>query len=60
MPLLLFGSFSAAHDPQALVASADKLCGVGLFVAAGPRRPGEGVEDEEQGILSAEEVPATG
>jgi hypothetical protein len=30
------------------------------FLAAGPRRPGEGVEDEEQGILSAEEVPATG
>ncbi|WIA13867.1 hypothetical protein OEZ85_002439 [Tetradesmus obliquus] len=27
---------------------------------SGPRRPGEGVEDEEQGILSAEEVPATG
>jgi hypothetical protein len=26
----------------------------------GPRRPGEGVENEEQGILSAEEVPATG
>lgn len=27
---------------------------------AGPRRPGEGVENEEQGILSAEEVPTTG
>jgi len=26
----------------------------------GPRRPGEGTEDEEQGILTAEEVPASG
>lgn len=30
------------------------------LVLLGPRRPGEGVENEEQGILSAEEVPATG
>eukprot|EP00879_Flechtneria_rotunda_P020407 GHRR01021470.1.p1 GENE.GHRR01021470.1~~GHRR01021470.1.p1 ORF type:complete len:477 (+),score=238.12 GHRR01021470.1:373-1803(+) len=27
---------------------------------SGPRRPGEGVENEEQGILSAEEVAGTG
>ncbi|GBF97607.1 hypothetical protein Rsub_10743 [Raphidocelis subcapitata] len=27
---------------------------------SGPRRPGEGTEDEEQGILTAEEVPASG
>jgi hypothetical protein len=31
-----------------------------VAAAAGPRRAGEGVENEEQGILSAEEVPTTG
>jgi hypothetical protein len=31
-----------------------------LWPAAGPRKPGEGVENEEQGIMSAEEVASTG
>lgn len=39
----------------------DRQVAIAVYVAPpGPRRPGEGVENEEQGILSAEEVSATG
>ncbi|KAK9831875.1 hypothetical protein WJX81_004387 [Elliptochloris bilobata] len=60
------GGEARAHLARPEVGASDSVCLVGetsgrikWIQPSGPRRPGEGTEDEEQGVVSAEET-ATG